>query len=107
VTRHYASKEDPVPLEVSSPRRHDLTSPRQGVTENPVASSSGQEGERWQEWRVLRFNEETVQSVARTEVVVEGDGGEVVVQRGDCMAFLYMKTLAAAGKSLKDVDDEW
>ena len=54
-------------------------------------------GEGVQEWRVLRFNEETVQSVARVSVGSD-NGSEVrAEQRPDCMAFLYMKTIGAAG----------
>ena len=47
---------------------------------------------------MLRFNEDTRQSVARVIVTKDLQSGETsVMQRSDCMAFLYMKTLAAAG----------
>ena len=47
---------------------------------------------------MLRFNEDTRQSVARVVVTKDLQSGETsVMQRSDCMAFLYMKTLAAAG----------
>ena len=43
-----------------------------------------------QEWRVLRFNEVTRQSVA-----LVGPGG---VGIPDCLGFPYLKTIVAAGK---------
>ena len=63
----------------------------------PANGSGSYNREDFQEWRVLRFNEETVQSVARISVG-SSDSPEVTAQqRPDCMAFLYMKTIAAAG----------
>lgn len=64
------------------------------------AAEEQQSLERFQEWRVLRFNEETRQSVARVTVAVGADGSTVLTQRPDCMAFLYMKTMASAGKCM-------
>lgn len=84
MTRHPASKQDPVPLSETGSSQ-DEASPDGGI-------------QQYQEWRVLRFNEETVQSVARV-AVSDGDqhGDGHLVQRADCMAFLYMKTMGAAG----------
>ena len=88
VTSHPASEEDTVPLQASHPDADVCHSPAE-------ASTSATQ---FQEWRVLRFNEDTRQSVARVVVIKDLQSGDTsVVQRSDCMAFLYMKTLAAAG----------
>ena len=49
-----------------------------------------------QEWRVLRFNEVTRQSVAR--VWQPADGGSAVAQ-AECLGMEYLKTMASAGES--------
>lgn len=46
---------------------------------------------------MLRFNDETRQSVARVTVSRDAGGRVTVRQQPDCLAFLYMKTLAATG----------
>lgn len=87
VTRHPASKHDPVPLSEPGEKSHEST----------ALHDQGSD-KQFQEWRVLRFNEETVQSVARVSASREtlADRSELA-QHPDCMAFLYMKTIGAAG----------
>ena len=95
VTRHYASKQDMVPLCESTVDNETATHLRSQLKSILEESESV-----FEEWRVLRFNNSTVQSVART-IVGETNRGEVaVVQRADCMAFLYMQSIAAAGEYL-------
>ena len=46
-----------------------------------------------EEWRVLRFNGTTRQSVARVTLSADGH----IAAQPDCLAFEYMKSLAASG----------
>ena len=53
----------------------------------------------WQEWRTLRFNEATRQSVAKVWVHEgrwQGSGGSVRAQP-ECLAMEYLKSMASAG----------
>ena len=105
MTRHYASKQDPVPLFQSAMDPNDASAIRARLKQ--ILSESQNVSE---EWRVLRFNDITVQSVARTIVGETEDSVVDVMQRGDCMAFLYMQTIASAGASaslnhLQDLSD--
>ena len=92
VTSHPASKHDPVPLHDSAACPQEASQLRQQAGSNGSHSK-----EELQEWRVLRFNEETVQSVARVSIGSSEGLGVTAQQRPDCMAFLYMKTIGAAG----------
>lgn len=49
-----------------------------------------------QEWRVLRFNEVTRQSVNRVQQLSQ-DGGDGITIQSACLAFEYLKTMASAG----------
>jgi hypothetical protein len=75
VTAHAASRQDPPP-------------------------GTGLEGgaRAWQEWRTLRFNEATRQSVAKVWVHegVQGGGGREHAQP-ECLAMEYLKSMASAG----------
>jgi hypothetical protein len=54
-----------------------------------------------QEWRTLRFNEKTRQSVARVWRWRRRDGAEAVHAQPDCLAMEYLKTMASAGVILR------
>lgn len=49
-----------------------------------------------QEWRTMRFNEVTRQSVARVWQPVDGNSGGAVAQP-DCLGMEYLKTMASGG----------
>ena len=94
MTCHPASKHDPIPIHASVACPEEASQLEQEQQHHSNASHSSRE---FQEWRVLRFNEETVQSVARVSVRSRRSTEASVQQRPDCMAFLYMKTIGAAG----------
>eukprot|EP00850_Spirogloea_muscicola_P023610 SM000372S13686 [mRNA] locus=s372:50671:53613:+ [translate_table: standard] len=50
-----------------------------------------------QEWRVLRFNGVTRQSVAKVTAVIRGPGEVALRQQPNCLAFEYPKSMVAAG----------
>lgn len=94
MTCHPASKHDPIPIHATAACPEEASQLEQEQQHHSNASHSSRE---FQEWRVLRFNEETVQSVARVSVGSSRSTEASVQQRPDCMAFLYMKTIGAAG----------
>ncbi|EIE25796.1 hypothetical protein COCSUDRAFT_32382 [Coccomyxa subellipsoidea C-169] len=49
-----------------------------------------------QEWRVLRFNEVTRQSVARVWQPLDGSSGAHA--QADCLGMEYLKTMASAAQ---------
>ncbi|KAK9808659.1 hypothetical protein WJX72_001506 [[Myrmecia] bisecta] len=73
--------------------------------QSPSASGNGSEDHpSYQEWRVLRFNDDTRQSVAKVAVTQRPDGGCTIAAQPDCLAFEYLKTMAAAAASVDAVD---
>ena len=58
----------------------------------------------WEEWRVLRFNGVTRQTVMRVHVAPGGDGSngrqQLVLTQPDCLAQEYLKTTAAVAAAL-------
>ena len=68
------------------------------VTAHP-ASSLLQDGHSYvgsEQWRVMRFNDITRQSVNRVRVVHDGHH-DTPESRPDCLAFPYLRTMAASG----------
>ena len=68
------------------------------MTAHP-ASSLSHRGEIYvgsEQWRVLRFNDVTRQSVNRVRLVHDGRH-ERAEARPDCLAFPYLRTMAASG----------
>lgn len=80
VTAHEATYQEPPPPEVAAQHPQGAAAVRQ-------------------EWRTLRFNEETRQSVARLWVCQHEDGRECVHAQADCLAMEYLKSMASAGQS--------
>ena len=74
VTAHAATRQDPPP---------------QGMSAGRLV---------WQEWRTLRFNEATRQSVAKVWVADGADG--TVHAQAECLGMEYVKTMAATGALL-------
>ena len=65
------------------------------VTAHPAASAAR---DRSEQWRVLRFNAVTRQSVNRVRLGHDGrDGQEAAEARPDCLAFPYLRTMASSG----------
>lgn len=96
MTRHYLSKQDLLPLFQSAVDYDDAAEIREQIRSLSTHAQSLLE-----EWRVLRFNNRTVQSVARVIVGESEENHEIgIIQRGDCMAFLYMQSIGAAGNFL-------
>jgi len=52
------------------------------------------------EWRTLRFNEVTRQSVAKVWLSQQPDGTAHIEMQPNCLAMEYLKTMASAGESL-------
>ena len=52
------------------------------------------------EWRTMRFNEVTRQSVAKVWLSQHPDGTARIEMQPNCLAMEYLKTMASAGKSL-------
>lgn len=91
-------------------------SPRGAGSNGSGSSNDGRGGgspESWEEWRVLRFNDVTRQTVMRCSVSVTpasggGDGSSssgssqalTVVAQPDCLAQEYLKTTAAVAAAL-------
>ena len=72
------------------------------MTAHP-ASSRGHDGQEYvgsEQWRVLRFNTVTRQSVNRVRLRHDGRGHEAAEARPDCLAFPYLRTMAASGARL-------
>eukprot|EP00803_Ostreobium_quekettii_P001763 evm.model.scf_309.1 EVM.evm.TU.scf_309.1 scf_309:4395-8613(+) len=67
--------------------------------EVPAGGTGGQEGS-YHEWRVLRFNDVTRQGVARVMVTPRSDTLSLEEAQPDCLAFEYLKTMAAAGAAV-------
>lgn len=76
-----------------------VTSHAASHQEPPLAErlQRGAEGGMLQEWRVLRFNEITRQSVARVWQPADGSSGALA--QADCLGMEYLKTMASAGES--------
>ena len=75
------------------------------VTAHP-ASSVADDGRAYvgsEQWRVLRFNTVTRQSVNRVHVRHNGAGHEAVEARPECLAFPYLRAMASSGTS----DSAW
>ncbi|CAM6089614.1 unnamed protein product [Calypogeia fissa] len=51
------------------------------------------------EWRVLRFNSVTRQSVAKVQALATGVGDVILQQQPNCIAFEYVKSMISAGLS--------
>jgi hypothetical protein len=63
-------------------------------------SSPGADESAWEEWRVLRFNSVTRQSVARVRVQPTAARGSTVIVLPDCLAQDYLKSTAAVTAAL-------
>ncbi|KAL4853379.1 Methyltransferase-like protein 13 [Chlorella vulgaris] len=63
-------------------------------------SSPGAAESAWEEWRVLRFNGVTRQSVARVRVQPTAARGSIVTVLPDCLAQDYLKSTAAVTAAL-------
>ena len=88
--------------------------PADSLPSNPTppahagSSSSSGAGGGWEEWRVLRFNDVTRQTVMRVHVLPPAHAGgssssragHRVVAQPDCLAQPYLKTVAAAAAAL-------
>ena len=76
-------------------------SPRRG---GGGGTSGGGSADSWEEWRVLRFNDVTRQTVMRCTVTAAPSGGSgqapSVVAQPDCLAQEYLKTTAAVAAAL-------
>ena len=57
------------------------------------------DGRGMQEWRTMRFNEVTRQSVGRVRVPQRADGAAALEMQPECLAMEYLKTMASAGKA--------
>ena len=70
------------------------------MTAHPAASA-GRDGEDHvgsDQWRVLRFNAVTRQSVNRVRLRRDGhEGKEEAEARPECLAFPYLRTMASSG----------
>ncbi|KAK9915588.1 hypothetical protein WJX75_001243 [Coccomyxa subellipsoidea] len=77
-----------------------VTSHAASHQEPPLAErlQRGAEGGMLQEWRVLRFNEITRQSVARVWQPADGSSGALA--QADCLGMEYLKTMASAAASV-------
>ena len=58
------------------------------------------DGRGMQEWRTMRFNEVTRQSVGRVRVPQRADGAAALEMQPECLAMEYLKTMASAGKAV-------
>jgi len=70
------------------------------VTAHPAASAArdGQAHVGSEQWRVLRFNSVTRQSVNRVRLRHDAQGwDEAAEARPDCLAFPYLRTMASSG----------
>lgn len=54
-----------------------------------------------EQWRVLRFNAVTRQSVNRVRPSHSGQGQEAAEARPECLAFPYLRTMAASGAQIQ------
>ena len=69
--------------------------------QDPPSGAAMQGARAWQEWRTLRFNEATRQSVAKVWVLEGADGSAGSVRaQPECMAMEYLKSMASAGVTL-------
>ena len=57
------------------------------------------DGQGMQEWRTMRFNEVTRQSVGRVRAPQRADGAAALEMQPECLAMEYLKTMASAGKA--------
>ena len=69
------------------------------MTAHPASAVAhdGREHVGSEQWRVLRFNTVTRQSVNRVRLRHNARGHEATEARPDCLAFPYLKTMAASG----------